>query len=182
MPRDRLALLRPTSSPALKAAFRSLQQPVDLPCQPWLLIGPNSDGLEYCYIISALGDVGSDDICVLLEVCDVKMAACSSAAASRAPGVKPPISTFLVGLEANFTGFACVNKRVRYSRTELIKIRDGSATSTTNTTNSGPRTQGPAGQTAAPEDTGLAQRCPPDRGQEEAVCAEAEEGQTRADC
>ncbi|KAI3358027.1 hypothetical protein L3Q82_003048 [Scortum barcoo] len=30
----------------------------------------------------------------------------------------------------------------------------------------------------APEDTGLAQRCPPDRGQEEAVCAEAEEGQT----
>ncbi|KAI3358988.1 hypothetical protein L3Q82_015368 [Scortum barcoo] len=44
---------------------------------------------------------------------------------------KPPISTFLVGLEANFTGFACVNKRVRYSRTELIKIRDGSATSTT---------------------------------------------------
>ncbi|KAI3354791.1 hypothetical protein L3Q82_004533 [Scortum barcoo] len=37
---------------------------------------------------------------------------------------------------------------------------------------------GPAGQTAAPEDTGLAQRCPPDRGQEEAVCAEAEEGQT----
>ncbi|KAI3360533.1 hypothetical protein L3Q82_002277 [Scortum barcoo] len=61
----------------------------------------------------------------------MKMAARSSAAASRAPGVKPPISTFLVGPEANFTGFACVNKRVRYSRTELIKIRDGSAMSTT---------------------------------------------------
>ncbi|KAI3352196.1 hypothetical protein L3Q82_005160 [Scortum barcoo] len=64
------------------------------------------------------------------------------------------------------------------SRTELFtKIRDGSAYEH-NITNSGPRTQGPAGQTAAPEDTGLAQCCPPDRGQEEAVCAEAEEGQT----
>ncbi|KAI3364744.1 hypothetical protein L3Q82_000900 [Scortum barcoo] len=59
------------------------------------------------------------------------MAARSSAAGFSCSRGQAPISTFLVGPEANFTGFACVNKRVRYSRTELIKIRDGSATSTT---------------------------------------------------
>ncbi|KAI3365128.1 hypothetical protein L3Q82_010109, partial [Scortum barcoo] len=33
------------------------------------------------------------------------------------PGVKPRFSTFLVGPEANFTGFACVNKRVHTALT-----------------------------------------------------------------
>ncbi|KAI3376823.1 hypothetical protein L3Q82_000398 [Scortum barcoo] len=52
-----------------------------------------------------------------------------------------------------------------------------------NITNSGPRTQGPAGQTAAPEDTGLAQRCPPDRGQEEACnVARKQKRGKQADC
>ncbi|KAI3353496.1 hypothetical protein L3Q82_019287, partial [Scortum barcoo] len=49
-----------------------------------------------------------------------KMAACSSAAASRAPGVKPPISTFLVGPEANFTvdlGLRALLGRLQFLRT-----------------------------------------------------------------
>ena len=62
------------------------------------------------------------------------MAARSSAASSRAPGVKPPFNTFLntfsVGPEANFNSFACVNERTTYNRTELIIIRDRSAWST----------------------------------------------------
>lgn len=53
----------------------SLQESVDLSCQLRLLIGLNSDGLCDCYIINTLGDVGSDSLCVLLEVCGV-VAAC----------------------------------------------------------------------------------------------------------
>ncbi len=73
MPRDRLALavLRPSSSPALKAAFPSIQKSVDLPCQPRLLVGPDSDSLCDRYIINALGDVGSDSLSVFLEVCSI---------------------------------------------------------------------------------------------------------------
>ncbi|KAI3368602.1 hypothetical protein L3Q82_025607 [Scortum barcoo] len=46
-------------------------------------------------------------------------------------GVREVWASLLRLLPPHDPGFACVNKRVRYSRTELIKIRDGSATSTT---------------------------------------------------
>ncbi len=39
-----------------------LQECVDLPREPRLLVGPDSDGLRDCYIINAFGDVGSDSL------------------------------------------------------------------------------------------------------------------------
>ncbi len=72
MPRDRLALA--VFSPPHLQLWRqrsSLQESVDLPCQPRLLVGPDSDSLCDRYIINTLGDVGSDSLWVLLEVCGV---------------------------------------------------------------------------------------------------------------
>ncbi len=45
-----------------KGSVPSLQKSVDLPCQPWLLVGPDSDSLCDRYIINTLGDVGSDSL------------------------------------------------------------------------------------------------------------------------
>ncbi len=54
-----------------KGSVPSLQKSVDLPCQPRLLVGPDSDRLCDHYIINTLGDVGSDSLWVLLEVCSI---------------------------------------------------------------------------------------------------------------
>jgi len=58
----------------------------------------------------------------------------SSAVAARALRDNPPFNTFYVGRKSNSTLFACINKRVRYSSTELIKIRKDSAMRRTTTT------------------------------------------------
>ncbi len=57
-----LALLISSS----KGSVPSLQKSVDLPCQPRLLVGPDSDSLCDRYIINTLGDVGSgQSLCTL---------------------------------------------------------------------------------------------------------------------
>ncbi len=72
MPRDRLALavLRPSSSLALKAAFRAFRS-----CRPPLSATASGWPGQWClcdrYIINALGDVGSDSLSVFLEVCSI---------------------------------------------------------------------------------------------------------------
>lgn len=63
-----------------------------------------------------------------------------------APGIF--LRAFSVGLEANSSRFACVNRRDRYIQTELLHIRDGLATtfglmsSTTTTTTAAPENKG----------------------------------------
>lgn len=42
-----------------------------LPCQPRLLIGSHSDGLELRSTLNAFGDVGRDDLTIFLEVSGV---------------------------------------------------------------------------------------------------------------
>ncbi len=54
-----------------KGSVPSLQKSVDLPCQPRLLVGLDSDSLCDRYIINALGGVGSDSLSVPLEVCSI---------------------------------------------------------------------------------------------------------------
>ena len=43
-------------------------EPVDFACKPRFLVGSDNDRLGDCNILSALGDVGSDSLCVLLEI------------------------------------------------------------------------------------------------------------------
>lgn len=51
---------------------------MEFPCQPWFLIGSNGDGSEDRDVIHALLHVGSDNLCVLLEVCGVVLGGCLS--------------------------------------------------------------------------------------------------------
>lgn len=72
MPRDRLTLvvLRPTSSPALKAAFcvSHFEDSVHIPCQPWLLTGLDYHGLSDCYIINTPGDRHLPSLCTPMKM------------------------------------------------------------------------------------------------------------------
>lgn len=74
------------------------QQPVDLPCQPWLLVSPNDDALCVGHILNALGDIGGHSVCVLISVCEVVVSACinisqSVVSSSLEKQRSPPLAT-----------------------------------------------------------------------------------------
>ncbi len=79
MPRDKLALavFRPSSSPALIASVPSLREFVDLPVSHGFLLAWTV--MVFVTVTSSmhLGDVGSDSLGVLLEVCGVVYVAAS---------------------------------------------------------------------------------------------------------
>jgi len=56
----------PAGLPSLKAA--GPQQPVDLSCHPWLLVGPDSDGSGVSHLLNAFSDVVCNSFCKFLDV------------------------------------------------------------------------------------------------------------------
>ena len=56
--------------PGSEGVVSGPQQLVDIPCQPWLQVSPNDDGLCMSQLIDAL-HARSNSVCVLLNVCVV---------------------------------------------------------------------------------------------------------------
>ena len=56
------------SVPGSKGFVSGLQQPMDSPCQPWLLVSPGGDGLCVGHIICAFADVRENSVCKLFIV------------------------------------------------------------------------------------------------------------------
>lgn len=60
-----------------EGSILGLQETVDFPCEPWFLIGLYGDG-HGDHDFYALPQVGSDGVCVLLEICGVVVRGCLS--------------------------------------------------------------------------------------------------------
>lgn len=62
--------------PSSDGLVSGLQQFVDVPRQPWLLVSSGGDALHVGHIIDAFGNVGGHCVCVLLNVYFVVVCSC----------------------------------------------------------------------------------------------------------
>ncbi|KAI7802780.1 hypothetical protein IRJ41_018385, partial [Triplophysa rosa] len=117
--------LHPLLISSSEGSVPSLEETIDLPCHPRLLVGPQSDGLCDRYIINALVDVGSDSLCVLLEVCGVIV--CGSLLKHiPVSGLEVPLTTLLATLvsDCELSHFeVSVSSRCRMRRRIRAKMR-----------------------------------------------------------